>query len=169
MLACWTRIFVIHNQPPVLFLISLSGSILSSLGISLLILLEHQRISESSTAATLYLLGSSICDIIYLTMPLQAARQAHSTAPLVSRCLMYTLLLMLESRPKSSVINADNEFQSPEERHGILSRIIFAWIHPFLLKGYRNMFVDKDLPFLSRDIKPELTTDAMLSAWSQRG
>ncbi|KAH8689022.1 putative ABC transporter [Talaromyces proteolyticus] len=58
--------------------------------------------------------------------------------------------------------------QSPEELHGVLSRVFLIWINRVLLRGYKNILVNQDAPPLSPDTKPEVTRRRMLSAWSQR-
>lgn len=132
----------------------------------MLLLLGHQRSPNFSTSATLYLLTSILCDTIYLTLPSHIAGQSVSTTSIVLRCITHSVLLALENVPKHP---APDGKQSVEERHGILSRVLFLWIHPLLLKGYRNVLVDSDLPSLSRVIKPEFTRKAILRVWSHRG
>lgn len=149
------------------FLISLFASTLAALGLSLLLLLEQQRSSKPSDLATLYLLPSILCDAVYLTMPSETARQTNTSRAVIIRFSIHLALLVLESRAKNPVFSVAS--QSPEEFHGVLSRVLFTWINPILLRGYRNVLVDKDLPSLSGDIKPEFTRNAMLQIWSQRG
>ena len=151
------------------FLASLFASTLAALGLSLLLLLEQQRSSKPSDLATLYLLASILCDAVYLTMPSETARQTNASRPVLLRCSIHVALLVLESCAKHPAFSLLSKDQSPGELHGVLSRALFTWINPILLRGYRNMLVDKDLPSLSRDVKPEFIRSAILQTWSQRG
>jgi hypothetical protein len=83
---------------------------------------------------------------------------------------MHSALLVLEccakGRPAFSGLNKQ---QSPEELYGVLGRVLFTWINPILLRGYRGILVNHDSPPLGQDMKPEFTRKAILQAWSQRG
>lgn len=83
---------------------------------------------------------------------------------------MHSALLILEccvqGRPAFSELNKQ---QSPEELYGVLGRVLFTWINPILLRGYRGILVNQDSPPLGQDMKPEFTRKAILQAWSQRG
>ena len=163
------KVLTLDIQYKTSLLLSLVASILAALGLSLLLLQEQQRSPRASDLATLYLLASILCDAVYLTMPLESARHTNISHPVIIRCCIHSTLLVLESRAKNLAFSVLSKDQSPEELHGVLSRVFFAWIIPILLQGYKNILVDEDLPSLSRDIKPEFTRKAILHAWSQRG
>lgn len=169
LLSYWTEVSILDAQHKINFLTSLLASTLAALGLSLLLLLEQQRSSKPSDLATLYLLASILCDVVYMTMPTEAADQTNTFRPVLLRCSVHLALLVLESRAKHPAFSVVSKDQSPEELHGVLSWILFIWINPILLRGYGNVLVDKDLPSLNRDIKPEFTRNAILQTWSQRG
>jgi hypothetical protein len=155
--------------PFTLFGVSLLVSQLASLGLILQFPLEHQRSYKPSEPITLYLLASVLCDVILLTMPSSAGQFEEISRPVFLRCCMHSGILLYEnfgSRPASNLVVKQ---KSPEELDGILSRAFFTWINPILLRGYKHVLTDDDLPPLSRDMKPEITAKAILRTWSQRG
>jgi ATP-binding cassette subfamily C (CFTR/MRP) protein 1 len=163
------KVSILDAQQKLNFLASLFASQLAALGLGLLLLLEQQRSLKPSDLALLYLIASILCDAVYITMPLETARQTSTSHPVIFRCFMHLALLILESRTRHPAFSTVSEGQSPEEVYGVLSRVLFTWINPILFRGYKNVLGDKDLPSLSRDIKPEFTRNAMLQAWSRRG
>ncbi|KAI1427713.1 putative ABC transporter [Xylaria sp. FL1777] len=164
----WTTASTLEIQYKTNFLVSLLISLLAALGLSLRLFYEQQQSHKPSHLITLYLLASIICDAVYLTVPSSAAMRTGTSYPVLLRCCVHSVLLILESRARNPASGPTNKHHSPEESHGVLGRVFFTWINPILLRGYRNILVDKDLPPLSRDIKPELTRKAILQAWSQR-
>lgn len=169
LLSYWTKVSILDVQHKTTFLVSLFASILAALGLSLLLLQEQQRSHKASDLATLYLLASILCDVVHLTMPSDTARHTNTSRPVLLRCCMHSALLVLECRAKRPAFSALSKHQPPEELYGILSRVLFTWINPILLQGYKNILVDQDLPSLSRDMKPEFTRQAILQTWSQLG
>ena len=165
----WTNLSSLGAQYKTTFLVSLFASILAALGLSLLLSLEHQRSHRASDIATLYLLGSILCDTIYLTMPSKITRNTNISRPFLLRCCGHVALLMLELCGKRPSFNAVKQHKSPEEIYGILGRVFLIWINPILVQGYKNILTDQDSPSLSQDMKPEVTRNAMIQTWSQRG
>ena len=151
------------------FFISLLISLLAAPGLSLLLFLEQQRSQKPSDLATLYLLASILCDVVVLTVSSGAAERMEISRPVLIRCCMDAAILLFECCGKRSAFSAVNKHQSPEELSGVLSRALFTWINPILLRGYRNILIDQDLPPLSEDMKPEITRKKILQIWSQRG
>ena len=139
------------------------------MGLSLLLFLEQQRSLKASDLAILYLVAAILCDAVVLTMPSEVLEHTDISRPVLVRCFMHFVLLVLECRTKRSAFSALNNHLSLEELHSVLSRALFTWINPILFQGYKNILVDQDLSSLSRDMKPEFTRDAILRAWSQRG
>ncbi|ORY66313.1 putative ABC transporter [Pseudomassariella vexata] len=60
------------------------------------------------------------------------------------------------------------ENRSPGEYHGVLSRVFFAWINSLLLKGYRTILTNDDIPTLDRNLSPKTMRRVILQLWSQR-
>ncbi|TVY68841.1 ABC transporter FUM19 [Lachnellula suecica] len=101
-------------------------------------------------------------------MPSRTASISEASCPILVRCFMHMILLVLENHGKRPALNVFNKSQSPEELSGILEKVFFIWINPILIQGYRNILVDQDLPPLNRDLTPEVTRKAILQTWSQR-
>ncbi|KAE8384470.1 P-loop containing nucleoside triphosphate hydrolase protein [Aspergillus alliaceus] len=164
-----TKVSRLDVQHKAIFLASLFASIPAALGLSVLLLQEQQRSQRPSDLARLYLLSSILCDAVHLATPSKIARHANTLRPVLLRCCMHSALLVLEccakGRPAFSELNKQ---QSPEELCGVLSRVLFTWINPILLRGYRGILVNQDSPPLGQDMKPEFTRKAILQAWSQR-
>ncbi|KAG2005232.1 hypothetical protein GB937_008929 [Aspergillus fischeri] len=102
-------------------------------------------------------------------MPSKIARHADTSRPVLLRCCMHLALLVLECCTNGGPAFSDlNKHQPPEELYGVLSRLFFIWINPILLRGYKSILVNRDLPTLSQDMKPEFARKEILQAWSQR-
>lgn len=166
----WLELFDLDVQQKTEYLGSLCVSILAALCLSLLLLQEQKRCNRSSDLTTLYLLSSTLCDVIILAASSSAARYAHISLMVLLRCCIHSTLLVLECCTKRrKALDEYSTPSSPEERHGILNRIFFIWINPILLRGYTSILVNQDLPTLNQSMKPEFTREAMIESWSQRG
>lgn len=165
----WAKVLSVEVEQKTDFLLSLFASIIATLGLSLLLIREQRRSLRPSDLATLYLLASLLCDIAYLTLPSTVAEYSHTSRLIFVRFFVYSVLLALEcctKRPESEVLR---NHQDPEELHGILSRVLLTWINPILLRGYKSILVNQDMPNLSQDMKPEGTRTAILKEWSRCG
>lgn len=151
-----------RSRTDVFDVVSLSASLVAALGLSLLLFLEQRRSAAPSDLAVLYLLASAGCEIMLLTMPAQGYANPR---PTVIRLFLYSALLLLETAGKGCV----RQGESPEESHGVLSRAFFTWINPILLRGYRTILVEDDMPPVRSDMRPDRTREAMLRAWNGRG
>jgi ATP-binding cassette subfamily C (CFTR/MRP) protein 1 len=163
------KLSVLDPQQKTNFLVSLCASQLAALGLSLLLFVEQQRSLKPSDLGSLYLIASTLCDFVYVTMPVKTARQTSTSHPVFFRCIIHLAILILESCTMRPAFSAATKDQSPEELYGVLNRVLFTWINPILFRGYKNALVDIDLPSLSRDIKPDFTRNTILQTWSWRG
>lgn len=148
---------------------SLFASTFAALGLSVLLFLEQQRSHRLSDLATRYLRISLLCDVVYLTMPSIIARHATISRPVLLRCCIQSTLLIFEYGTQHPALEVRSKHQSPQELHGLFSRLLFLWINPILLRGYRDYFTQTDMPPLNQDMMPESTRKAMVEIWSQRG
>ncbi|KAJ8131478.1 hypothetical protein O1611_g2147 [Lasiodiplodia mahajangana] len=163
----WAELPASGVQYAITFLLSLFASSLAILGLRLL-LSQGQRSHGASDLATLYLLTCILCDIVYLTLLYKVPTPANTSRSVLLRCCVYLVLFGFEHRARTASLRAFSGHQSPEETHGILDRVLFTWINPLILRGYKNVLVSDELPPLSQDLKPELTRRAILQAWSRR-
>ncbi|OIW22995.1 putative ABC transporter [Coniochaeta ligniaria NRRL 30616] len=147
--------------------VSLSASLVAAFGLSLLLCLEG-RSARPSDLAVLYLLASVGCDVALLTLPTREGVRAEVLSYVVVRLLLHSALLVLETAGNHSMEGYAGSRKSPEELNGVLSRAFFTWINPMLLKGYRKILTQEDLPPLRSDVRPGRTRNAMLRAWDQR-
>ncbi|KAI1347264.1 putative ABC transporter [Xylaria sp. FL0043] len=148
-------------------LISLLVSGLATVGLSLRLFHEQQSY-KPSIRVILCLSVSILCDAIYLALPPRTDIWSNTSYPVLLRCCVHSVFLILEFSARVFASDSANKCQSPEELHGVLGKVLFTWINPILLQGYRNTLVDQELPQLSPDIEPEATRKAILQAWSQR-
>lgn len=166
----WTRISELDIQYKSNYLTSLFTSIIAALGLSLLLPHEEQRSHRVSALATLYLLATILCDTTYLTIFSWSALHSDASLLVFFRCSVHAALLLLGFCSSwSSSFCPLSTLQSPEELYGTLSRAMFIWVNSFLLQGYKRILTHQDLPLLNRAMKPEVTRQAILETWSQRG
>ncbi|KAI1293173.1 putative ABC transporter [Xylaria venustula] len=150
------------------FFVSLLISTLAVLGLGLHLFNTPRQSRKPSTLITLCLLVCILCDVIYFWLPSSTTAAADKSSLALVRCCILLVFLIIERSSKNAPFNHGSKHQSPEELHGVFGRVLFTWINPILLQGYRNSLVGRDLPSLSQDLKPEVTRKAILQVWSQR-
>jgi ATP-binding cassette subfamily C (CFTR/MRP) protein 1 len=165
----WTKVSSLDVQHEAHCRFSLFASSIASLGLGLLLFLEQRRPHRISDLATQYLLVSVLCDVVYLTIPSDIAGHATLSRPVLLRCYMQSTLLILEYGTQCPALEVFSRHQSPQELHGLFSRLLFLWINPILLQGCKDIFTQADMPPLNQDMMPESTRKAMVEIWSQRG
>ncbi|KAI1318298.1 putative ABC transporter [Xylariaceae sp. FL0255] len=163
----WLQGWAVNALHPIIVSLSLIVSILASLAMGLAFLLGKQS-RQLSDLSTVYLLVAILCDVVYLLMPSNTPAQATIQYPFLIRCCIHLMILGLEFFVGSPALTYLNRDESPEDRHGILSRTLFFWIFPIIIEGYRNNLLHRDLPPLSHSTKPSRMREAMLEAWSRR-
>jgi hypothetical protein len=165
----WATAPALEAQHEASYLLSLFTSTLAALGLSLLLFLERSRSYQLSHLAAPYLLVSVLCDAFYLTMPSDVSDHATLSRPVVVRFWMQLSLFILDYGTPRPVLSNGGRDAAPQERNGLLSRLLFLWINPILLQGYRNGFRQQDMPPLNGEMLPESTRQAMVRSWSERG
>jgi len=170
----WTASSSLDVLGEAYFRFSLLASSLASLGLGLVRFLEQRRPHRLSHLATRYLLVSVLCDVVYLVaylmLPSDLAGHATLSRPVLLRCLMQSTLLIFEYGTQGpAALEVSCSHQSPKEHHGLSSRLLFLWINPILLQGYKDIFTQADMPQLNQDMMPDSTRKAMVEIWAQRG
>lgn len=160
---------VADGQYTTIFLLFLFASAFAAWGLNWLLFQKDPKPHISSDLATPYLSASIFCDVIYLALTFKAATPTKTSKLVLLRCCIYVVLLALERRTRIASFGVPNSHQSPEDIYGVLDRVLFTWINPLILRGYKSLFVSEELPPLSQDLKPELTRRAILQTWAQRG
>lgn len=162
---------VIYNpstQLDIEFVTSLLASLVAAPGLSLLLFFEQRKSATPSDLATLYLVASTLCDVLLLTIPLGISADIKLAAPVLMRLVAFLAILLLEQWSKRPGLSGLARPLSPEEQNGVLSRVFFIWVNPILHQGYKNILVGHDLPPLSQRVAPKITRKRILRAWSQR-
>jgi hypothetical protein len=165
----WTEVSSLDVRHEANARFSLFASAIAALGLSLPLFLEQQRLYQLSGLATRYLLVSVLCDVVYLTMPSDIAKHATISRPVLLRCCMQSALLVFEYGTQRCTLDISSPHRSPKELHGLFGRLLFLWINPILLWGYKETFTQTDMPPLDHDMMPESTRKVMVDIWSQRG
>lgn len=147
---------------------SLIASTASMFGLAILLVFEQRYSALTSDCATLYLLASVVLDFMSLTLPSESSSSAYQVRPLPFRFVASLALLVLEALPRTQISDHPHKLASPEDASGILGRVVFAWINPILLHGYRSILVHDDLPPLSKDLNSGFWRKCMLRAWDMR-
>ncbi|KAI0127391.1 putative ABC transporter [Xylariales sp. AK1849] len=101
-------------------------------------------------------------------MSSDTAIYADVCRPVLFRCFVQSTLIVLEYVTQPPILELSTKSRSPQETHGLFSRLLFLWINPILLQGYWDIFTQADMPPLNKDIMPESTRNAMVELWSQR-
>ncbi|KAL4815805.1 hypothetical protein BDW67DRAFT_185524 [Aspergillus spinulosporus] len=117
--------------------------------------LEYCRSPRPLSLLTLYLLAAA---------PLNVARACtlwympSSNEVVISFTVTVVLMVIalgLELAPKDGLIREEvDEKPSPEQRRGIVERLLLTWIVPVFAHGYQNMFTSATLPA----VDPRLTS-----------
>ncbi|KAK8006062.1 ABC transporter [Apiospora marii] len=162
-LAIAIALFMVHNS-----LVSLTMSGWAASALLLVLLVEQYRGSGPSDVATLYYFASIITDAVFLRNLVDDPLASGPHRIVLVRCLGHACLLALELLTKSPAYEKDGQPLSPEERHGIISRAVFAWVNPVLARGYTRILSEQDMPVLSRDMTPKRYRGLMIHWWSQR-
>ncbi|KAK9424055.1 putative ABC transporter [Seiridium unicorne] len=164
----WTKLSTLNVPHQAYARLSLFASSIAALGLSFILFLGHQRFPRLSYLATRYLFAAVMFDIVYLTMPTTDAGAAIIHRMVLLRCGIQSALLVLEYGTWGSALEMSNKHQYAQDQHGLSSRLLFLWINPILLRGYRDVLRQTDMPRLSGDMMPESTRKAMVEIWSQR-
>lgn len=164
----WTKCSRWNLQHEPNFALSLISSTIAALSLSLLLCLEQQRPDRIPDMPARYLVASVICDIVYLIATSNLAGHGIISWPVILRCSIQSTLLAFEYGTRRSIVNVGSKHQTPQELRGLVSRLLFLWMNPILLQGYKNIFTQADMPPLDQDMMPGSTREAMIEAWSQR-
>ncbi|KAI0117845.1 putative ABC transporter [Nemania sp. FL0031] len=164
----WAQLPASGVQYAIITLLVLFAASLTLLGLSYVLSQGQWGSHRASDLATLYLLACILCDIVYLTLLYKDAAPANTSKSILLRCCVYLVLFGFEGHARTESQSAFGSHQSPEETHGILDRVLFTWINPLILRGYKSLLVCEELPPLSQDLKSDFTRRAILQAWSER-
>ena len=146
-------------------LVAISVSAVASLGLCLLSWQEHQRSVRPSDLIIGYLLASSICHTLSLTVP----GSTSSTTSLLTQLVVKLFACVLECQEKKSILLDKYKELPPEEATSFLGRVFFWWVNPVLAEGYKNVLLGHQLPSTDQKLSSGLLRRNILRAWDQRG
>ncbi|KAH7028788.1 ABC transporter type 1, transmembrane domain-containing protein [Microdochium trichocladiopsis] len=146
---------------------SLVTSSLAFFALSVLPLLIHDRQRRPSSLLTIYFLALLFLDLTLLLAPSAAARPSVSRSPSSIRAIASAVLLLLESYAKDPMLEKGTAAPPPEDSYGILERTLFIWVNRILLKGYRGVLADKDMPRLGYLQSPKNARNTMIYQWQK--
>ncbi len=139
-------------------------AIVAATGLGWLSFQEHRRSVRPSDLAILYLTASSVCDVIWWTLPSSLPKTYGMASELVAKLL----LVILECCGKESILLDDYRKMSPEEYANVLSRTFFWWIHPVLIDGYHKILMSHELPITDHKLSSDTLRRHATRAWVDR-
>ena len=142
-------------------------SIISTLGLGLLLFLEQAWTFKASDTVLIYTVSVIAFDVLTATVPGSVARLPVREIVLV-RLGTYALLLAWVCFGSHGTQPVAEQTRAPEGTSHLFSGVFLAWIDPVLVNGYKNTLADVDLPPLHGSIKPKLVRTTALQAWDQR-
>ena len=150
-------------------LVSIAITLITSIGISYLSIVEHRRTTRPSTVVIAFLLVSSTTAIVWWTIPVP--KPADTLLLLILTCQILVNLLMLanESYGKQKILTDEWCELSDEETSGLLQRALFSWIAPILAEGYRIVLVESHLPRIHSSLSSRRLRNTILEKWHRRG
>jgi ATP-binding cassette subfamily C (CFTR/MRP) protein 1 len=147
-----------------------SLALVESIAICYLSYQEHQKAIRPSAVLNVYLLISLLCELMQLRACIyQDVRVFRSLTALYTAGIgIKTILMILESISKATILKEVYKHLSPESTAGIFSRLFFWWLNPLFFKGYKNILAVKDLPSLDDELSTTRVQIAMQQSWDAR-
>lgn len=88
---------------------------------------------------------------------------------LVSQIILKTILLVMESLNKTSLLLVDSKDYAETDLVGILSRVTFWWINPILKLGNKQILTPEDMPSLDTELNTKRLRGRAVQEWNNRG
>jgi ATP-binding cassette, subfamily C (CFTR/MRP), member 1 len=128
--------------------------------------LEHNRTIRPSSLISIYLLASILADSVQIRT-LYIRKYIPSIARLlVSSATGKTLLLLVESLPKTSYLRAIEPY-GLEEIIGVFGRSVLWWLNSLFLTGSRKVLCLSDLFPLDRQLRSKELKSRMIQHWEK--
>jgi hypothetical protein len=137
--------------------------LVSAIFMILLSLLDHSRSPRPSVLLSAYLSLTLLLDAAQVrTLFLSSASQSesHYSNVFCSAVAVKAVVLILESKQKTSWINWNEKDHSPEETSGIFSLGIFFWLNNIFWLGYKKVLSINDLYPLDSALEASSLHDA---------
>ena len=138
----------------------------SSIGIAILLLVEHKRLIRPSSFISLYLLCRVAADSVQLRTLVLRGYVKAITGVLSAEIAVQVVFLLLESWPKQR-IDSDSTKYSPEDTAGIFNRNALWWLSDIFWLGNKRVLNQSDLYNLDVSIQSDLLRKQGLPIWEK--
>ncbi|EPE10420.1 abc transporter [Ophiostoma piceae UAMH 11346] len=130
---------------------------------------DHRLSVRPSSILVLYLTVSLALDIVSLASPLQPRWQPfYLYMAMCFQALAKLVLLLLECKSKSGILQDEYRSLPPEDLANILSLTYFWWLHDLLELGFSKILSPDDLPRIDTQLNAERLRQKIIAAWGQR-
>lgn len=109
---------------------------MANLSLFPLLQIEYRRSLRPADSAVVYLLASSVSNVLALGSSARAESASTQALMLVLVLCLKVALIVLENRRKVDVLLQIDKQRASYQLAGILSRAFFGWINPILAHGY---------------------------------
>ena len=149
-------------------LLSKAVSFVAAVAFCILSFAEHRRSITPSTLLVLYILACLFGHGVELLI-LSPKIDRKCLSFLLAHVFLELAVLVVECQNKYAILLPQYQQLTPEERAGILGRALFWWINPLLMKGYRSILTNADLPRPGEALSSNKLRRNILRSWDQRG
>jgi ATP-binding cassette subfamily C (CFTR/MRP) protein 1 len=118
---------------------------LASILLCIASVLEHTKSSASSFLLSFYLFTTILLDTVRIRTLWQIGELTALCLTFVAAFVAKLVLLVLESWSKRRYLDKADSEVAGEELAGFLSRSLFLWLNPLLVKGSSNFLTPPDL------------------------
>jgi ATP-binding cassette, subfamily C (CFTR/MRP), member 1 len=150
------------------FLASTTLQIFATIVLAVLSYREHRNTIRPSFLISTYLFVTCVLDAARART--QALIPGHGqdiiAAMLISSLVVKLVMFFVETKEKQSILFADHADASSELRSSLLSRVLFLWLNPLLMSGFRSVMHDFDLPSIYEKLSSETLNARVESRWS---
>ncbi|KAJ5364163.1 P-loop containing nucleoside triphosphate hydrolase protein [Penicillium cataractarum] len=143
------------------------ASLAASVFILYLSHLEHVRSLRPSTVICLFVGTTLLFDLARLRTIYFMSDNLPVTALFAVSCIGKTIILVLESTEKRSLLKKPFEGSSLESTASTFNRGLFWWLNGLLLKGSKTTLTVDSLPELDEAIKTASNSEALVETWNK--
>jgi hypothetical protein len=118
---------------------------LASILLCMTSVLEHTKLSASSFLLSFYLFTTVLLDAARIRTLWQIGESTALCSTSAAAFVAKLILLVLESWSKRRYLDTVDSEVAGEELAGFLSRSLFLWLNPLLVKGSSNFLTPRDL------------------------
>lgn len=127
--------------------------------------LEHSRSRTPSTILIVYLLISTICDIVRVRSVWLVAPDSPLARLFTASVVFKFLVLVLEAGEKAQYLPVQTAERRPEETSSIINRGVFYWLNRLMFRGSRHVIFPNELYELKLGMTADQLGDVYLRHW----